>query len=179
MTTLLKVSLRRAVTQDAELDWDAVYLEYVGRVFNFFRYRLGDDAAAEDLTAATFERAWNARDRYRQDLGSFSTWLFTIARRLAINYAHQQRPTVALEEVPELVAPQSVHELVAQQMDFRRLEELLAALPARERELVALKYGAEMTNRMIARLTGLSESNVGTILHRTVQTLRAEWEKEP
>ena len=59
--------------------------------------------------------------------------------------------------------------------DIERLARLLERLPERERELIALKYGADMTNRSIARLTGLSESNVGTILHRTIQVLRAEW----
>jgi RNA polymerase sigma-70 factor (ECF subfamily) len=58
---------------------------------------------------------------------------------------------------------------------FARLHGLLAELPARERELVALKYGAGLTNRAIARMTGLGESNVGTILHRTVLELRARW----
>ncbi len=52
---------------------------------------------------------------------------------------------------------------------------LLQRLPAREQELVALKYGAEATNRAIAALTGLSESNVGTILHRVVLELRSAW----
>ena len=59
----------------------------------------------------------------------------------------------------------------------RRLAELLRALPERERELLALKYGADATNRAIATLTGLSESNVGTILHRTVVSLRARWDE--
>ena len=59
-----------------------------------------------------------------------------------------------------------------------RLGRLLARLAPRERELIALKYGAEMTNRAIARLTGLRESNVGTILHRTIQVLRAAWPEE-
>jgi RNA polymerase sigma-70 factor (ECF subfamily) len=48
-------------------------------------------------------------------------------------------------------------------------------LPPRQRELIALKYGADMTNRAIARATGLSESNVGTILHRAVEALRVRW----
>ena len=59
--------------------------------------------------------------------------------------------------------------------DLARLGALLKQLPQREQELVALKYGAEATNRAIAELTGLSESNVGTILHRVVQTLRRDW----
>ena len=59
----------------------------------------------------------------------------------------------------------------------RRLAALVGALPERERELLALKYGAGATNRAIARLTGLGESNVGTILHRTIAALRARWDE--
>jgi RNA polymerase sigma-70 factor (ECF subfamily) len=59
-----------------------------------------------------------------------------------------------------------------------RLTALLATLPDRDRELLSLKYGAGLTNRAIARITGLSESNVGTIVHRAVQALRAAWPQE-
>jgi len=52
---------------------------------------------------------------------------------------------------------------------------LLRTLSDRERDLIALKYGAEMSNRDIAGATGLTESNVGTILHRAVQALRERW----
>jgi RNA polymerase sigma-70 factor (ECF subfamily) len=59
--------------------------------------------------------------------------------------------------------------------DAARLAELLKTLTDRDRELIALKYGAEMSNRDIARATGLSESNVGTILYRATQVLRERW----
>ena len=68
-------------------------------------------------------------------------------------------------------------EIVQQRHDSARLTALLDRLPARERELIALKYGAELTNRAIAGLTGISESNVGTTLHRTVQKLRVQWDQ--
>jgi RNA polymerase sigma-70 factor (ECF subfamily) len=55
------------------------------------------------------------------------------------------------------------------------LRALLAQLPDRERELISLKYGAGATNRAIAKVTGLSESNVGTIVHRVVEALRRDW----
>jgi RNA polymerase sigma-70 factor (ECF subfamily) len=65
--------------------------------------------------------------------------------------------------------------LALKRANVRRLQRLLGGLSARERELLALKYGADATNRDIATLTGLRESNVGTILHRTVAALRAAW----
>ncbi len=159
----------------AEPNWDAVYAEQLPRVYNFFRYRLGNEAHAEDLTSRTFEKAWAARSRYRRDLAGFATWLLTIARNVAADYFRAHRPHLPLEAAEDVPARDTPHDDVAKGSDLARLAALLKQLPQREQELVALKYGAEATNRAIAELTGLSESNVGTILHRAVQTLRREW----
>jgi RNA polymerase sigma-70 factor (ECF subfamily) len=156
-------------------DWDAVYAEQLPRVYNFFRYRLRDEALAEDLTAATFEKAWRARESYRRDLAGFATWLLAIARNVAADHHRARREHAPLEEAEEVSAPGSPEEDNARASDGERLRALIARLPDRERELLALKYGAEATNRAIAKLTGLSESNVGTIVYRIVQTLRRDW----
>lgn len=160
----------------AEPDWDAVYADQLPRVYNFFRYRFGATADAEDLTARTFEKAWRARQRYRRDVAAFSTWLFTIARNVAADYVRARRPHVALDEAASVPAAAGTPEDEAvRHSDGERLAALLQSLPERERELLALKYGAGMTNRAIASATGLTESNVGTIVHRAVQTLRERW----
>jgi len=159
-----------------EPDWDQVYAEQLPRVLNFFRYRLGDTADVEDLTARTFEKAWRARHRYRRDLAGFSTWLLTIARHVAIDYLRARQryePLEAAAAVPSGERTPEQH--AALNADAQRLAALLAALDPRQRELIAMKYGADMTNRAIAHATGLSESNVGTILHRAVETLRGQW----
>ena len=158
-----------------EQDWDALYEQELPRVYNFFRYRVGDGAVAEDLTSRTFEKAWLARTRYRRDVAGFCTWLLTIARHVAIDYYRSRKSHVSIEEAAELPSGATPEELSERRSEFDRLSVLLLALPERERELVALKYGAEMSNRAIAKATRLTESNVGTILHRTVQALRAEW----
>ena len=158
-----------------EADWDALYADQLPRVLNFLRYRVGNHAVAEDLTSRTFEKAWGARHRYRRDLAAFSTWLLVIARNVATDHFRRQRPMAPLEEAEGLAAGEPPEVLAERRDDARRLARMLAGLPERERELVALKYGAELNNRQIARITGLSESNVGTILHRTVQALRAGW----
>jgi len=159
----------------AEPNWDAVFTEQLPRVYNFFRYRLGNEAHAEDLTSRTFEKAWLARARYRRDLAGFSTWLISIARNVATDHLRAQRPHLPLEAADDVPASDTPHDDVAKASDLARLSALLKKLPQREQELVALKYGAEATNRAIAELTGLSESNVGTILHRVVQALRRDW----
>jgi len=134
---------------------------------------------AEDLTAMTFEKAWRARNRYRRDLAAFSTWLFTIARNVAADHFRQRREIVSLEEALEKSDPRTPEDAVLRDLDFERLSELLAKMPDRERELLSLKYAADLNNRTIASITGLSESNVGTILYRTIRSLRAQWKGEP
>jgi RNA polymerase sigma-70 factor (ECF subfamily) len=161
--------------QDEELDWDAVYAEQLPRIYNYFRFRLGGETEAEELTAATFEKAWRARHRYRRDVAAFSTWLLRIARNLAVDHLRSRRTLLPIDDALELVGEEDHAALLELTSDLARLAKLTVALSERDRELIALKYGASLTNRQIARFCGLSESNVGTILHRLVQGLRARW----
>jgi RNA polymerase sigma-70 factor (ECF subfamily) len=166
-----------------ELDWDALYADLAPRVYNYFRYRLASNADVEELTSRTFERAWRFRARYQRDRAAFSAWLFGIAQNVRNDYLLQSRRThVPLTEAFSVAVAFPPDAEVERDSDLARLRQLTASLPERERELIALKYGADLSNRLIARLTGLTESNVGTILHRTVQGLRAGWsaaQREP
>lgn len=161
--------------ENKELNWDAIYANQAPRIYNYFRFRLGRETDVEELTARTFEHAWRSRARYRSDLAGFSTWLFKIAQNIGTDHLRARRVHLPLEAALEVTADASPQRDAERSSDLARLAALCEALPERERELVALKYGATANNRVIAQLTGLSESNVGTILHRVVQTLRERW----
>lgn len=176
--SIRKFWLWHARSETDTVAWNAVYTRELPRIYNYFRYRFGDNAVAEDLTSTTFEKAWRGRERYRRDLAAFSTWLLTIARNVATDHlrrAHIEIPLDTLVEVPANDPPDAVY---ARRAELAQLTRLLAQLPDRERELIAFKYGAELNNRQIAQLTGLSESNVGTILHRAVGRLREGWDRD-
>ena len=158
--------------------FEELYHAELPRVYNFFRYRIGDGQLAEDLTSETFEKAWRNRARYRSDLAAFSTWLFTIARRVAQDHFRKPHNEIPLNEISNISDNELMEDTIQQDADFAHLSVLLTRLADRERELVALKYGAGLTNRTIAHLSGLTESNVGVILYRTIQTLRSEWEND-
>ena len=158
-----------------ELDWNAVYASHLPRVYNYFRFRLGSNVDVQDLTARTFEKAWRERDRYRRDHAGFATWLFRIAHNVGVDYLRTRRKHVPLDAVADPAAEDSPETSAERASDLARLAALTARMSDRDRELIALKYGAGASNRLIARLTGLSEANVGTILHRAVETLRAKW----
>lgn len=162
-----------------ELDWNVVFTEQLPRVYNYFCYRLDNEADIQELTSRTFEKAWRARHRYRRELAAFATWLLRIAHNVVVDHLRLTRQYAPLEELEERQAEgatESEHELEHEAAsDVARLRALIPTLPMREQELLALKYGAGANNREIASVTGLSESNVGTILHRTVQLLRDRW----
>ena len=58
------------------MEWEEIYSAELPRVFNYFRYLLGNDQLAEDLTADTFRKAWQHRQRYNRDRAKFSTWRY-------------------------------------------------------------------------------------------------------
>lgn len=174
--------LRASSTNAESIDWDSVYQAELPRIFNFFLYKVGCRESAEDLTASTFERAWRLRNRYRKSLASLPTWLFGIARNVLKEYFRKKRLSARLA-VPspqrsEMSSDVDLENYIQQQQDKEYLWKMLFELPEREQDLIALKYGAGLTNREIAGITRLSESNVGSILHRTINHLRKHWEED-
>jgi RNA polymerase sigma-70 factor (ECF subfamily) len=155
-----------------EADFEELYRVNLPQVYNFFRYRVGDGQLAEDLTSETFEKAWRNRNRYRRNLAAFSTWVFTIARRVAIDHYLKYHAETSIDDITLLTNDETMEDWAQNQADFNRLSVLLARLADRDRELVALKFGAGPTNRTIAGLTGLSDRTSGNSSSRAPQTLR-------
>lgn len=140
--------------------------QHLGDVYAFFAYRLGRVADAEDLTQATFERALRAWGRFDERRASARTWLLAIAHNLLIDHYRAARPTEPLE----LEAAQDPPELGLDP----RLQAALETLEDRDREIIALRFGGDLTGPEIAALTGLTLANVQQILSRALRKLRAE-----
>jgi RNA polymerase sigma factor (sigma-70 family) len=134
---------------------------------------LRDPAAAEDVTALAFERAYRRRRTFDRRRGEERAWLFGIARNAALDELRRRRRVAALVTEPADEAV-SVEDEDEAEVALRRtaLQSALAKLPAREREIVALKFHAGLSNAELAQVLGVSESNAGTLLYRTMEKLR-------
>jgi RNA polymerase sigma-70 factor (ECF subfamily) len=162
---------------EENIDWDEVYTRLLPKIFHYFCYKVGDTAMAEELTAVTFEKAWMSRRNFHKSIGQIHAWMFGIARNVAVDYFRKNKIEISVEEMLELDSGNSVEDDVQSNLDFQTIVAILNRFSVRERDVIAMKYGAELSNREIAQLTKLSESNVGTILNRTVKKIRVEWEK--
>src|SRR5215475_3063551 len=153
-------------------DFASVYDEQVWFVYGFFAYRLRSRADAEDLTQQTFERALRAWSRYDPAKAGISTWLMTIARNLLVDHLRADRRAVSLDELETEVGVDDRHSLGLD----AELERALSTLGERERELIALRYGGDLSGPEIAELTGLTLANVQQILSRSLRRMRASME---
>jgi RNA polymerase sigma-70 factor (ECF subfamily) len=155
-------------------DFAGVYDEHVWRVYGFFAYRLGSRADAEDLTQQTFEQALRAWRRYDESRATVATWLMVIARNLLLDHFKSARVTRVEpaddEQLEAVLAPPDEVNVGVEP----ELERALRVLGPRERELVALRFGGDLSGPEIAEMTGLTLSNVQQILSRALRRMRAE-----
>jgi len=161
-------------TETAFLD---VYDAHAHEVYAFFAYRVGTRADAEDLTQLVFERAIKSWHRFDRERGSPLAWLLAIGRNLLVDHHRRSRvrPVSFVGDLAALEADGPVGpplEETTHGLD-PELESALARLSERDRELIALRYGADLEGRAIAELTGLSLANVQQILSRARRQLRA------
>jgi RNA polymerase sigma-70 factor, ECF subfamily len=142
------------------------------RVYSYVASLLRDRAAAEDVTAQAFERAYRKRRSYRAGRGTPEAWLFGIARNAALDELRRRKRRAVLEEDPEDLAGPSSEDHAELALRREAVHAALASLDGRERDLIALKFSGGLSNAEIGRVLGMSESAVGTRLHRTITKLR-------
>jgi len=162
------------MTDDPAREFEFFYEEYFNRVYNYARHRTGSRTRADEITSETFLRAMTSWSKFDLAKGDRGSWLFSIAFcAVADNYRSQKRRkwlTLGLAPEPAEPPPFKQDERQA------RLFEVLAKLDDRELEIVSLKFYGGMTNRVIAQVLGLGESNVAVILFRAVRRMREDFE---
>jgi RNA polymerase sigma-70 factor, ECF subfamily len=143
----------------------------IRRIYAYVAYRVGDGPDAEDLTSETFERALRYRQSYDPRKGEPVAWLIGIARRCI-----EGRP-------PRLeLATDSPEQAVSDDLEDQTVRRLTLSaavdrLEERDRELIALRYGADLTARQIAELLDLRTNAVEVALHRALNRLRTTLEE--
>jgi RNA polymerase sigma factor (sigma-70 family) len=157
-------------------EFGRMYDEHVWSVYGFLGYRLNSRADAEDLTQQTFERALRAWPRFDERKGSAGAWLLSIARNLLIDHYRRDRSGQhdSINDSERGLELSRVGEPEPELGISAELASALGLLPERQREVIALRYGGDLTGPEIAELTGLTLANVHQLLSRALRRLRGE-----
>lgn len=163
------------------MDFEAVYAQWFKPVYAYIRCRIWAENEAADVAADVWQKVWEKRAQYDPTRGRVEQWLFGIAGHEVSSYCRRAylRKIFSLSGFEENV-PSDVSNDLGRMEIQEKTAALLSAmhgLAPREKELIALKFYSGLNNREIAELVGKSESNVGTILHRTFVRLRQRLEK--
>ena len=158
-----------------EREFERLYLESYSLVYNYVRYRVNDDAIAEDIVAEAFLNVARSFDTFDPARAKFSTWVITIAKNCMASYFRKVRVFADLDDVPERICAVSGGQ---DEVDDRELvSQLLACLNETEREIVVMKYREGLSNVQIADELGMNASTVSTKLARSLAKMRAVAEK--
>jgi RNA polymerase sigma-70 factor (ECF subfamily) len=161
--------------EDPQTAWprfEALYRTSRDDLYAYALTLLRDPAAAEDVTALAFERAYRRRRTFDPAKGEERAWLFGIARNAALDELRRRQRQATLVAEPEDQRDEPAQddgEIVLRRTAVRAA---MQSLSARERELIALKFHAGLSNGELAEVLGVSESNAGTMLHRAITKLR-------
>ncbi|GHO71651.1 ECF RNA polymerase sigma factor SigD [Ktedonobacter sp. SOSP1-52] len=155
--------------------FEPLYLRYRERMYYYLRTRVQSAEDAADLTHQVFLQALQALPRYRYRGVPFSVWLFRIAHHTAVNVSSRRFSTVPWDAFAEAVVckpEQDPESYVLRQETFTHVRNLLQTLPAHKRELLALRFAADLTVPEIAAIIGKRPDTIKKQLARLLQSLK-------
>ena len=163
-------------------DFQSVLERFERPLLAYARHQGADLETARDAVQDTFLRF--LREAPEGEGDRLAPWLFTVCRNRLIDLQRKASRLVPMDTTLTLDAAPDESEAgpdaaLARKDDAGRLHSLIGSLPARERELVRLKFEAGLSYKDIAAATGLTVSNVGYLLHHAVQTLREQFHAAP
>jgi RNA polymerase sigma-70 factor, ECF subfamily len=158
--------------------FEALYRSSADAVYAYAASLLRDRSAAEEVTASAFERAFRKQRSFDPRRGNERAWLFGIARNAALDELRRRRRSAPLDTEQVDDAP-SIHDSAELALRRADLRAALNTLEPRDREVIALKFHAGLSNKELAGVLGVRESNAGTQLHRAMQRLRKACDATP
>lgn len=159
----------------SEIEFDRIFETYYKRVYKYICYRIDDQHMAKDLCSQVFERVIVKYNTFSAEKSSFEIWLFAIARNIITDYHRSIKKSLhfSLDSILDMISSDSSPEAnIVTKCENRELFVALSQLREKERNIIAMKFAAGLKNSEIADLLGISSSNVGVVLYRSLKKLR-------
>lgn len=167
-----RILVQRAIDRETSA-FAELYDRHVVRIYRHIYYLVNDAREAEDLTAQTFLKAWEAVDRYKERGAPFVAWLLRIAHNLTVSHLRAKRDHSELQDYyvdPKMT--RNPEQALEQTTDEEHVREAVLKLRAEQRQVIMLRFVEEMDYREVAAVIGKSVPAVRVIQHRALGNLR-------
>ncbi len=156
------------------MDLEKVFDEYYDKIYSFIYIRVRDINTAEDLTSDVFLKVVEKIKSYDTSKGAFSTWIFTIAlNEVRSHFRKTSGFTETDYDFEEAESEQkNPEEQVLFKEDCKSLKDAINSLDTTSQNIILLKYYGDLSNKKIAELLNISETNVSTLLSRRIKSLK-------
>ena len=155
-------------------DFGWLYDKYIKKIYNFIYYKTHHRETAEDLTSQTFFKALRAIDNFDLKKGSFSAWLYRIARNTVTDFYRTQKADLNIDDVWDLASDQDTARDAEIQISLAKVKKYLSRLPVEQRDIVMLRVWEGLDYQTISEIVGKSEASCKMTFSRTVSKMRQE-----
>jgi len=178
-----KLENEMAIVVQAKTDDQAfsfLYEYYFPKIYYFILKRVGHKEAAEDLVSGVFLKVFGKLKSFKVEHEmSFKAWIYRIATNSLTDYYRRQsrKSEVDLDSLTELADVKDAGEEAAGADDAKLVRTCLADLPPRDREILELKFFAELSNLEIAETRKISANNAGVLIYRALKKFKENYQK--
>lgn len=161
------------MAQNVNLSFGELYDQHVRRVYDYIYYKTLHKETAEDLTSQTFMKALKKFQQYDAAKGSFSAWVYRIARNTVYDHFRALRPTSDIVDVWDLASDDNIERDADVQLQLEEIQSHLIKLKAEQREVILMRVWGGLTYAEIAVALGKTEAGCKMLFARGIKQLRA------
>jgi RNA polymerase sigma-70 factor (ECF subfamily) len=170
-TVVLETDIEQAVTGDREA-FARVYDAYAKQVYGFVYTKTQHTHTAEDITSQVFMKALEHIQTFRKEKASFSTWLFTIARRTIIDYYRTKKTEYTIDDAWDIPSDSDIPRDIDTVLHFAEVAKIMKGLSPAERDLITLRIWQGLSFAEIADIIGKSPAACKVGYGRAIQKIR-------
>jgi len=166
---------------DVKAQFSLIYDQYIERIYRFVYLKVSLKETAEDITSKVFTKAWEAYQKDSQSIQNMSAFLYRIARNMTVDHYRQKdrTKTVSFDNVPQVADHKTdIHQKAVINSELEQVKAALANIKEDYQDVIIWHYLEDMPTEQIAQLLGRPAGTVRVMLHRGLEMLKNELNRE-